>query len=236
MNNTMTGRMPFSLRFTALAIINFFLWQAVLLSSTENPLVGLNFVVLSSAETIPEVELKLSGDRSKTVRVSATEFSEEVRVPMMDFWVVGHPLDEPSAVSDFNELGRVAALDSLSQIILIVECQLPGEKKYHLFALDSEEENFGPGMFAIVNATNVAIGGEIGRKKFLSKPNETSFVRAKEFIQERTVNVLLSYEKNGTMKTYSNTRWPYNESARSIICVVRNSRGKLALKAITDYK
>ena len=179
--------------------------------------VTLRFISFPKALGLKPVELLVGDKKTIKVEIPTNELSPPYKVAQQAFWSVGETVAGPDGKNVFKEFGRAKALDSSSQLILLVRKGKEYADGFDVIPVDNRGANFGGGKFLFFNAARIDIAGELGGEKFVIKPNQHAIIKPKAQPGERSFQTVIWFRKDDQAKPFFSSRWPFSEDAQSLI-------------------
>lgn len=198
--------------------------------------VSLQFVSFPRSNDGEPVELQIGEGRTIEVAIPTNEISPAYRVPRMAEWVVGKNGAGPDGQPAFNVFARGAALDSPSQLILLIRKGRTHAEGFEMVALDSRDTGFGGGRFLFLNASDVSVAGETGGERFALRPGAHTIVTPRAESGERSFHAMFYFSLEGRARPFFSSRWPVSDRARSLVFFYHDpNSGQLRFHTIRDF-
>lgn len=184
--------------------------------------VTLQFVSFPKAMAPEPVELFLGEGKTIQVKIPTNMLSKPYQVPALKTWAVGKLEAGEDNKMVFNAYGHAPALNSRSQLIVLVRKGKINAEGMELIPVDNRLANFGGGKFLFLNMTTIDIAGMCGDEKFIVRPNTQSLIEPKSKDGTKTFRTAFFFRKGKDAKPFFSSRWPVNEKARSLVFFYHN--------------
>jgi hypothetical protein len=170
------------------------------------------------------------------VPLPTNELSREVRVPRMSAWQVGEMKEGADGEPVFQVYGRAQALNSPSQLLLLVRRGPDYSDGFNVLVLDNRTAGFGRGQFLFMNAARTDIAGEVGGERFALRPGTHTIIRPQAEAGGSTVHAMFYYRGQEQVRPFFSSQWPVSEVARGLIFFYNDPQsGHLRLHSIRDF-
>jgi hypothetical protein len=203
--------------------------------------VTLQFVTFPKWISREPIQMVIGEGETVEFIAPSNSFSKPYRVPKLPNWVFGRTGQNEKGEPVFETFGQGKALESKSQLILLIRLGKEPKDGLKVIALDSQLGEFGGGQFFYYNASGFDIGGMMGDSRFLLKPGEYRTIKPKpqdivikqgqSFVQ--TVHL---YRKENVSNPFFNSTWHVNPNARSMIFFYQdNDARRLKMHTLQDF-
>lgn len=196
--------------------------SSLLCPAQEAGEVTLQFVSFPKAIAPEPVELFLGDGKSIQVEIPTNMLSKPYRVPALKTWAVGKLEAGEENKMVFNAYGQAPALNSKSQLIVLVRKGKANAAGMEVIPIDNRFDKFGGGSFLFLNMTTIDIAGVCGEEKFVVKPNKRTLIQPKSKDGTKTFHTAFFFRKGEEAKPFFRSRWPVSERARSLIFFYHN--------------
>lgn len=204
----------------------------------EEEKITLQFLAFPKHISPEPIELLISEEKTIPIDTPGNELSQEYRVPRPSTIVVGITTKNAEGDPVFQVLGHAPALASKSQIILLLRKGEEISDGFVVLPIDGAMGHFPGGNYLFINASELAIGGIIGDKKFALKPGQKSLLKPAATHKGGGCQITLSYQKDETDtkgKIFFDTRWSVNEKFRTLVFFYQDPESKkLGVAPIVD--
>jgi hypothetical protein len=198
--------------------------------------VALQLLSFPRAQNPDPVELLVGDQKTLEVEIPTNRLSQTYSVPRSTLWVVGETVVGPDGKSSFKEFGRTRALDSPSQLLLLIRKGQEPSDGFVVMAMDNREASFGGGRFLFMNAATVDIAGEVGGAKFVIQSGNHSIVRPRSESGADSFHAMFYFRAEEAARPFFSTRWPVSEAARSLVFFYNDPKtDKIRLHTIRDF-
>lgn len=207
------------------------------MAAGQNPQeVTLQFLSFPRAHDPAPVELLLANQSTMEVEIPTNALSSTYQVPPSNTWVVGETVVGEDGRSQFKELGRAAAINSPSQLIMLIRKGEDHSEGFAVLVMDNRETSFGGGRFLMMNASNVDIAGEVGSERFAIRSGAHSIIRPRSESDERSFHAMFYFRADENVRPFYSTRWPVSDRARSLVFFYNDpANGRIRLHTIRSF-
>jgi hypothetical protein len=135
--------------------------------------------------------------------------------------------DEAQALPVLNE--------NIAEIITLLQKDEMNRDCFALIFKDGEPADFDGGSYLFINASEIKIAVQIGRKKFELNPSEQKLLQPTATHEGGGCQVTLSYQREAKWKVFKDTRWSTNKRYRSLIFFHQHPvSGQLMVSPVVD--
>jgi len=206
----------------------------VMAQSQDN--VRLQFLSFPRDRDPEPVELLIQGGNPIKVDIPSNQFSQAYTVPRSSTWVVGETAPGPDGKPAFNEFGRAQALNSPSQLLLLIRKGQDYSDGFVILPMDNRVASFGGGRFLFMNATDKDIAGEVGGDKFVVRPGTHHIVRPRGETASNSFHAMFYFRSEEQARPFFSSRWPVSEKARNLVFFYGDpDTGNIRLHTIRDF-
>jgi len=133
---------------------------------------------------------------------------------------------------EFRTLGTVALPNSGKNFILVFA---PTATGYHAFPVRADDPEFRGNDKYIFNFTKRRLGIFLGTARQAIAPLKNAKLRPEFPADDTFYQAMFTYEEDGKIVPFNNTRWPVNGNVKSLIFVFEDPEsGKLAYRSVTE--
>lgn len=204
----------------------------------EEQRITLQFLAFPKHSSLDPIELLVGEGKTIPIDIPGHELSPEYRVPRPPSIVVGITTKNAEGEPVFQVLGQAPALASKSQIILLLRKGPENSDGFVVLPIDGAMGNFAGGNYLFINASELAIGGIIGDKKFALKPGQKSLLKPAPTHKGGGCQITLSYQKDETDtkgRKFFDTRWSVSEKYRTLVFFYQDPESKkLGVAPVVD--
>lgn len=202
----------------------------------QNQEVNLRLISFPRSADDSPIELRTGDGQTIEVTAPSNQVSPVQEVPRLGVWSFGQTVAGPDGEVVFQELGSVQALNSPSQLVLLVRKGGSNAEGFNVIALDDRDTAFGGGEFLFFNAATVDIAGQTGGEQFGIRPGGHRIVRPQSEDGARSFHTAFYFRAEDRVRPFFSSQWPVSERARGLIFFYHDpNTGRLRLHSIQDF-
>lgn len=210
---------------------------ATSISQAQEEKVQLQFVSFPKAENPEPLQLVIADGKTIEIETPTNRLSRAYEVSGLKEWTIGKSVAKDDQKTELQILAKAPALNAKKQIILIIRKGAEGQ--IELKTIDGSGSEFGGGKCFIMNASKVDIGGVIGGKKFLTKPDNYVIIQPDASNLDaghQSSNTYIFFRKEDKPEPFFTSTWRLSDKARNLVFVYHESdENRLRLHIIRDY-
>lgn len=206
-------------------------------AQVEGP-IKLQFVTFP-AYTGEPIELYMGEDENIPIELPSTGLSRVYTLEKIPNCILGRTTTNDAGDTSFEKFGQTAPLTSNEQIILVKREGKDASEGLTLIPFSNDSSGFSSGKYLIMNASRVDIAGQIGKDKFLIKPNNHTMLDPEPSRSEGGRDYLyvkIYFRKGDSAHNFYSNIWRFSERSRSMVFIYHDPNTKqLRTQTIRNY-
>ncbi len=205
-------------------------------ASAQDQQVTLRLIAFPRSADDNPIELRVEEGQTVEVTAPSNQISPPQTVPRAPVWSFGQTVTGADGENEFQEFGRAPALNSPSQLIVLVRKGDDNSDGFEVLALDDRDTGFGGGEFLFFNASSVDIAGETGGQQFGIRPGGHRIVRPQSEDGAASFHAAFYFRAEDRVRPFFSSQWPVSDRARGLIFFYHDpNTGRLRLHSIRDF-
>jgi hypothetical protein len=220
-----------------LACLSFFLFSLACFGQGDQ--ISLQFVSFPKLGKATPLELIVGEGKTINVELPTNCLSPIYKVDRQKQWLLGKSTTDDEGKLAFETYGKINALTSSEQLILVVRKGSNDSDGFELIAMSNQKSQFGGGKYFFMNAAKVDIAVEIGDKKVSLKPRTHTLVEpnpSKVKGKRKYLYTHLHFRKGTKAVPFYSSTWRFSKKARCMVFLYHDSHTQqLRTHTIRDY-